>query len=69
MWSADHAGGCYDPLNSVEGCLMASMGRMVNSPEEAACINFQSSPASADFLWGPLESIDPHKFIFSPAQR
>ncbi|KAH9226529.1 hypothetical protein K456DRAFT_1742858 [Colletotrichum gloeosporioides 23] len=58
MWSADHAGGCYDPLNSVEGCLMASMGRMVNKAEQAACINFRSSPASADFLRGLLKSID-----------
>ncbi|KAK2054737.1 hypothetical protein LY76DRAFT_596676 [Colletotrichum caudatum] len=66
-WSADQAGGGhYGPLKGVKGCFMASLGRMVEDPEQAVYIiewttmealeYFQSSPACTEFLRGLPEN-------------
>ncbi|KAI1112061.1 hypothetical protein F5Y14DRAFT_423017 [Nemania sp. NC0429] len=59
-WSVDHADVHVGPLAGVHGFHKASLGRMVDNPEQAAYIiewatlddlnNFQSSAACADFL-------------------
>ncbi|KAL3425259.1 hypothetical protein PVAG01_02050 [Phlyctema vagabunda] len=59
-WSTDHADVHVGPLVGVEGWRKASLGRMVDNPEQAAYIiewatlddltAFQSSPACAEFL-------------------
>ncbi|KAK1980458.1 hypothetical protein LZ30DRAFT_129041 [Colletotrichum cereale] len=52
-WSVDHSDIHVGPLKGVEGWRTASLGRMVDDPEQAAYIilkNFQFSPACAEFL-------------------
>ncbi|KAF6794994.1 hypothetical protein CMUS01_15970, partial [Colletotrichum musicola] len=59
-WSVDHDDVHVGPLTGVEGWWTASLGRMVDNPEQAVYIiewtslddlkNFQSSPACAEFL-------------------
>ncbi|KAL2867618.1 uncharacterized protein BJX67DRAFT_380965 [Aspergillus lucknowensis] len=67
-WSVDHPDVHVDPLAGVECCLRASLGRMVDNPEQAAYIierptlddlkTFQSSPACAEFLQNPPRPMD-----------
>ncbi|GAW12856.1 hypothetical protein ANO14919_022270 [Xylariales sp. No.14919] len=65
-WPANHADVHVGPLADVQGLLKASLGRMVENPEQAAYIivwrtlddlkNFQSSSACVEFLQGLPEN-------------